>query len=112
VEFLPSGESDDVVPKGLGPPSLCTDEEAQKTAGGVGRLLIADGVNGEGMGGELVGGGDGEEEVLSGSPWSTFWGKNGETDYLAEKRDVVVTFGRGYNVKMSRDTGMREPLRD
>jgi hypothetical protein len=74
--------------------------------------LIADEADGEGMGGELVDGGDGGEEVLSGSPWSTFWGENGEMDCLAEKCDVVVTFGRGHNVKVSRVTGMREPLRD
>ena len=104
MEFVPGGESDDVIPEGLGPSSLCTDEEDQNTTGGVGRLLIADGADGEGVRGELVDGGDGEEEVLSGGPWSTFWGENGETDGLSwhefgesvsGRRDVSL--GRGHD---------------
>lgn len=83
MEFVPGGEGDDVVPKGLGPASLCTDEENQDSAGGVRRLLVADGADGERMGGKLVDGGDGEEEVLSWGPWSTFWSENGEADRLS-----------------------------
>ena len=83
MEFFPNGESDDVVPKGLGPSSLCTDEEDQNSAGGVGRLLIADGADGERMRGELVDRGDGKEEMLSRSPWPTLGTEDCETDGLS-----------------------------
>ena len=35
------------------------------------------------MGGELVDGRDGEEEMLSGGPWSTFWSENRKADSLS-----------------------------
>ena len=79
--FIPNGESDDVVPKGLDPSCLRADED-QNSAGWVGGLLIADGGDGEWMGDELVDGGDGEGEVLYWGPWSTFRGEKGETDRL------------------------------
>ena len=94
MEFVPDGESDDIIPEGLGPSSLCTDEEDQNTTGGFGRLLIADGADDEGMRGELVDGGNSEEEVLSGSPWSTFWGENGETDHPSWHQFGVSVSGR------------------
>lgn len=95
VIFIPGGESDDVVPKGLGPSSLCTDEEDQESAGGVRRLLIADGADGERMRGELVDRGNGEDEVLSWGPWSTFWSENGEADRLSGHQFGESVTGRG-----------------
>ena len=95
VVLVPDGKSDDVVPEGLGPSSLCTDEEDEDSAGGVGRSLIANGADGEGMRGEFVDGGDGEKEVLSWSPWSTFWGENGEADRLSGHQFSESVSGRG-----------------
>jgi len=96
VVFVPDGESDDVVPKGLGPPSLCTDEEDEDTTGGVGRLLVANRADGERMGGELVDRRNGEDEMLSWSPWSTFWGENGEADRFSGHEFGESVSGRRY----------------
>jgi len=100
VVFFPGGESNNVIPECPGPSSLCTDEEDEEASGGVRRLLITDGADGERMGGELVDRGDGEDEVLSWSPWSTFWGENGETDELSGHRfGESVSGGRDVRVR-------------
>ena len=46
------------------------------------------------MRGGFVDGQNGEEEVLSGSPWPAFWGKNGEADHRSGRQLSKSVTGR------------------
>ena len=95
MEFVSYGESDDGIPKRFGPSGLRTNEKYQQPARGIRRLLIANRACGERVGGVLVYRRDGEEEVLSWGPGSTFRGKNCEADRLPRHQfRVTVSGGR------------------